>query len=310
MTDVRLLAPGAFALGPTQGHEAQALARLLPPVCVAAREVAASVMHGVHGRRRAGTGESFWQFRPFSFGEPASRIDWRRSARDDRTYVREREWEAAQTVWLWVDRSPSMWFVSGLARQSKIERALVVGLATADLLVRGGERVGFIGRTRPIASRAVVDRLAEALLADPAPGAELPPPRPLAPRTRAVLVGDCLSDAGEVAATLQVLAAEGARGHLLAVADPVEETFPFSGHVELADSDSPARLRLGEARGLRDRYLERLAAHREALAAACRRFGWTFTVHRTDRPATDAVMRLSLLIGDAPGSPAGNAGAA
>ena len=32
-------------------------------------------------------------------------IDWRRSASSDNLFVREREWEAAHTVWLWVDLS-------------------------------------------------------------------------------------------------------------------------------------------------------------------------------------------------------------
>src|SRR2546426_695698 len=77
-----------------------------------ARRVAATVIHGLHGRRRAGTGENFWQFRRFVSGEPANRVDWRRSARDDHLYVREREWEAAHTVWIWPDRSPSMVFAS------------------------------------------------------------------------------------------------------------------------------------------------------------------------------------------------------
>jgi len=34
-----------------------------------------------------------------------------------------------------------------LALQSKIDRGLVLGLAAADLLVRGGERAGLLGLT-------------------------------------------------------------------------------------------------------------------------------------------------------------------
>ena len=125
-----------------------------------------SVMHGVHGRRRAGPGETFWQFRPFMSGEPAARIDWRRSARDDRVYVREREWEAAHTIWIWIDRSASMAFVSELAPGPKIERAVVLGLAARRSLVRGGERVGLIGLTRPLATRGMIERFAEAIALD------------------------------------------------------------------------------------------------------------------------------------------------
>src|ERR1700744_4355305 len=136
MSDVRLLTRDERRTNLTHQEGALALARRLPDLIVAAKEVASSVMHGVHGRRRAGIGETFWQFRPFVTGEPAANVDWRRSARDDRLYVREREWEAAHTVWVWIDRSASMSFISKLAMQSKVDRALVIGLAASDLLVR------------------------------------------------------------------------------------------------------------------------------------------------------------------------------
>ncbi len=287
--------------GASQAKAALDLARRLPELAVSAREAASSVMHGVHGRRRSGTGEAFWQFRPFTMGESAARIDWRRSARDDRTYVREREWEAAQTVWIWVDRSPSMDFASDLARVTKRDRALVLGLATADLLVRGGERVALTGLTRPVAARNVVDRFAEVLSGpDGARSAadELPPAEPLPARSRALVVSDLLSGADEVASRLALMGSAGALGHVVAVCDPVEETFPFSGHVEFADTDGPSRLRLGQAAALRDTYLRKLVAHRDRVAEACRRQGWTFAVHRTDRPATEALLRLATLLAD------------
>src|SRR5271166_49066 len=164
MPQIRLLDRNESRLNGRQQDEALALARRFPSLVVAAREVAASVLHGVHGRRRPGHGETFWQFRPFVEGESRSRIDWRRSARDDRLYVREREWEAAHTVMIWIDRSASMRFVSKLALQPKIDRALVLGLAAADLLIRGGERVGLMGLTRPLAARNIVERFADVLL--------------------------------------------------------------------------------------------------------------------------------------------------
>src|ERR1700740_2865140 len=98
MVDVRLFDATASARNPQHQRGALDLARRLPNLIVAAKEVAASVMHGVHGRRRAGVGETFWQFRPFVWGESTTRIDWCRSARDDHRDVREREWEAAHTI--------------------------------------------------------------------------------------------------------------------------------------------------------------------------------------------------------------------
>src|SRR5580700_2569159 len=127
--------------------EGRTLAASMPRLILEARRVAATVIHGLHGRRRAGSGENFWQYRRFLSGEPANRVDWRRSARDDHLYVREQEWEAAHTIWIWPDRSPSMAFASKLAEDTKLERALVMALALAEVLVRGGERVGVPGLT-------------------------------------------------------------------------------------------------------------------------------------------------------------------
>src|ERR1700747_1898506 len=128
---------------------ARSLAATMPRLILEARRVAATVIHGLHGRRRAGPGENFWQYRRFVSGEPASRVDWRRSARDDHLYVREREWEAAHTAWIGPDRSPSMVFASPLVRDTKLYRALLLALALAEVLVQGGERVGIPGLMHP-----------------------------------------------------------------------------------------------------------------------------------------------------------------
>ncbi len=164
----------AAAIGRASG-ESRTLAASMPRLILEARRVAATVIHGLHGRRRAGPGENFWQYRRFVSGEPASRVDWRRSARDDHLYVREQEWEAAHTVWIWPDRSPSMNFVSSLARDSKLYRTLVIALALAEILVDGGERVGIPGLMRPTGSRNVIERIAQAIVVDRGERASLPP---------------------------------------------------------------------------------------------------------------------------------------
>lgn len=282
-------------------HESRALelAQRLPRLCMAAKEIAASVMHGVHGRRRAGAGETFWQFRPFVAGEAAARIDWRRSAKDDRLYVREREWEAAHSVFLWIDRSPSMAFQSSLAREPKVDRALLLGLAAAELLVRGGERAGLLGLTPALAVLNIVERLAAALLAQERAASyraeELPAQLSLARGSQLVLTSDFLADKDAIGNMMESYSAQGVRGHLVIVADPVEETFPFSGNTELLDVDSEARLRAGKAETLRAEYLRHLALHREAIALAARRQGWSVTLSRTDRPATETLLALHVL---------------
>lgn len=277
-------------------REALDLARTLPRLAVDARRISSAFSLGLHGRRRPGIGETFWQFRNLNSGEESARVDWRRSARDDRLYVREREWEAAHTVWLWCDRSASMGYQSRFARTSKIERALVLTLALADLLVRGGERVGLIGLARPTAHSAIIERVANAWIADRMKPTGLPQAAPLPAYTEAVLIGDFLSPAAEVAETVASLARQGARGHVLMIADPIEETFPFQGRTELFDPAETIHILAGQAQSLKESYVARLAQHRETILKKLNQLGWTMTLHRTDRPASEAMLSLYPLL--------------
>ncbi len=303
MARVRVLNEAQRLPGRAVTLSAQDLAARLPRLVLEARRVAATLAHGVHGRRRAGPGETFWQFRPFSSGEPASRIDWRRSGRDDRLYVREREWEAAHSVHVWIDRSASMAFGSELAMAPKCDRAVVLGLALADSFVDAGERVGLMGQAPPRAVRRIAERFAE-ILADPRnfadprneDGSGMPPRAALAPYDEAVIVSDCLGPAEEWGARIGEIAARGARGHILMIVDPVEESFPFTGQAMLEDPEAGLRLRVGDAASWGAQYRERIARHRDALADAARKRGWTLTIHRTDRPASEAALRLMALV--------------
>ncbi|MBB5752809.1 DUF58 domain-containing protein [Prosthecomicrobium pneumaticum] len=273
---------------------AKTLAESLPDLLVEARRVAATVLTGWHGRRRAGPGETFWQFRPFIAGEAAGRIDWRRSARDDHLYVREREWEATHTVWLWADLSASMQFRSPLAAAPKRDRALVLLLAMADMLSAAGERVGFPGLTDPILGRNAAERLAtglahadERVLAGGVPAADR-----IGRFADVMLFGDFLDPLDEIEARLTAIARAGATGHLVEVRDPVEETFPFAGRTEFRDPESGFTWTVGRAERIAADYRQRLAARRERLGGLCRRFGWSYMTHRTDRPATEPLLAL------------------
>jgi len=303
MARVRVL--GEETRSPRRGETeaALSLADRMPRVILEARRVAAAISHGIHGRRRAGSGETFWQFRPFVAGEAAQRVDWRRSGRDDRLYVREREWETAQSVWMWIDRSASMGYASDLAQVPKIERALVLGLALADTFVDGGERVGLLGLTPARASRQITERIAEALVADVAGLDEDLPPRAAIGRfDEAVLISDFLSPLSEISAVVEGVSARGARGHLVMIIDPVEETFPFAGQAMLHDLEDGVQLRVGDAGSWGNAYRERITLHRAAIADMTRRRGWTLTIHHTDRPASEAALRLVTLVAAARGT--------
>ena len=279
--------------------EGRTLAASMPRLILEARRVAATVIHGLHGRRRAGPGENFWQYRRFVSGEPASRVDWRRSARDDHLYVREQEWEAAHTVWIWPDRSPSMYFASPLVRDTKLYRALVLTLALAEVLVEGGERVGIPGLTRPTGSRNVVELIAQAIVHDRSERPSLPPNFAPSPLAEVVLFSDLWSDIDDVRRTMRQLSGSGAHGHIVQIVDPAEETFPYWGRVEFVEPEGGDRITAGRAETWRADYTARVARHRAEIRSEADRLGFSFTVHRTDRPASELLLALHTRIGAA-----------
>lgn len=283
--------------------EAANLSEVLAHLSLEARQVAAQVALGIHGRRRPGTGEEFWEFRPFRAGESAARVDWRRSARDDRLYVREREWESASTHWLSLDLSASMRFRSKVAGAAKLHRGAVLTLALGDVLVHAGERVGLAGQTPPLASRAIILRLMEALArqeaASLAGGAASPFPDTalMRPRDHLVLISDFIAPLEALEREIARIAHRGLKATLVLVRDPAEETFPFSGEVEFESLEDDTRWRVGEAREMAQRYRERIIAHAEGLRDLALRHGFGFIRHITDQPPANALLALAARLG-------------
>lgn len=279
-------------------RSADAQSAALPALMLHAEKIANTLSHGEHGRRRSGVGEAFWQFRHYSPGDEAGTIDWRQSAKSQSHFVRENEWQGAQSVWLWCDRSPSMEYCSAFAPQSKQERAFILGLALASLLMRGGERIALLQTNGPppASGRAAYSRLAENMALGPHGGNDLPPVIALPRFARLVLIGDFLSPLEATAAIVNAYAAKGIQGHLLQVLDPAEEDLPFTGRVRFEGMQGEGNLTVGRAEDLRGAYHRRVRHHQEGLSALCRTAGWSFASHRTDRPPQLALLALHHLL--------------
>ncbi len=273
-----------------RGH-AEEQAAGLPPLLARAEHLAGTVLLGDHGRRRAGMGDDFWQYRPVQPGDPRRMIDWRRSARSDDRFVREREWQIAQSVMLWVDQSASMRFSSDKALTTKSDRARLIALATAILLVRGGERVGLTGTSLPPRrGNAQILQLAEFFSSDGGDDYGVPEHRAMIPNARAVFVSDFLGDVSEVKLALTKAADRGVRGALLQVLDPTEEAFPFQGRTIFESMGGTVHHETLKAGDLRDRYRDRLAARKDELSQLCLHTGWQFQTHHTDASAQSALL--------------------
>ncbi len=277
----------------TLRERSEAEASRLPPLLARAEHLAGTVLLGDHGRRRSGLGDDFWQYRPAQIGDSRRLIDHRRSARGDQQFVREREWQIAQSIMLWVDQGASMRFASDKSLPTKADRVRLLGLAIAILLVRGGERVGLTGTTLPPRrGNAQIIRLAQAWSEDSQTDYAPPEHRAMIPHARAVFISDFLGPLDEVELALTKAADRGVRGVLLQVLDPSEESFPYSGRTIFESVGGTARHETLKAADLRDRYLDRLAARKDALTQLCRATGWQMGLHHTGDSAQSALLWL------------------
>lgn len=278
---------------PQLRRRAEAAASRLPPLLARAEQLANTVLLGDHGRRRAGAGDDFWQYRPLQEGDSFRMIDWRRSARTDAQFVRQKEWQIAQSVSLWVDGSASMSYASDKALAPKSDRAQVLALALSILLIRAGERVGLAGTDLPPRrGDGQISRLCEALLAQGEGDYGVPEARAMIPRSRALFVSDFMGDIDALELAMAKAADRGVRGVLLQVLDPAEEAFPFRGRAIFESMGATLEHESRKANDLRDRYLERLSARRDHLQSLARASGWQFTTHLTDAPVQQALLWL------------------
>ncbi len=272
--------------------EAQTLSAPLPALLAEAEHLATTVLLGDHGRRRAGVGDTFWQYRPAQPSDAARSIDWRRSARSDANFVQDKEWQIAQSILLWVDQAASMQFHSD-DLPSKGARARLLGLATTILLIRGGERVGLTGlRLPPRRGEAQVTQMAQILSEQSDVDYGAPETQGMLPHSRALFISDFMGDIAPVEEALMRAADRGVGGALLQVLDPQEEEFPFDGRTVFTSMTGALEHETMKAGDLKARYLDRLAERKDCLAMLARTTGWQFSTHHTGQSATSALLWL------------------
>lgn len=272
--------------------EAEALARALPRLFV--RTKASEAVHlGSAGRRRAGTGEDFWQYRRYAQEDDASRIDWRRSARGDTLFVRETELETARSIHFWLDPHAGFDWTGDEQRQTKADRARLVMMATANLLSREGERVGVLGGRPAGFGKRALERL-YTQLAEPLDETPRPPRR----SGTVILASDFYDPVDTWKRRLGPLATKAKNGVLIAISDPTEREFPFEGRVKLSRPGTLLERILGRAETVRDNYLERFDQNRDELRALAGDIGWRLIEHETSETPIKGAAALHAVLSE------------
>jgi uncharacterized protein (DUF58 family) len=286
-------------------RDAEKIGGALPPLLAQAEHLAASVSMGFHGRRRAGHGENFWQYRQAVPGDARGSVDWRRSGKSDQQFIREMEWEASQTVSIWVDDAQSMDYrdAEHFKARSKGERAALLALALSVLLVKAGERVALMGTeaAQPRTGRAQLNRMALALGSDPRDDRSdygVPPNDRLTHGSRAVFFSDFLGDIEAMKVVLAHAADQGVRGCFFQVLDESEEVFPFDGRMIFESMGGTTEFETQRARALHDAYAERLAERRAKIVEFARHLGWRWYFHHTSQPPRPALLWLYMAVGE------------
>ncbi|MCZ2204114.1 DUF58 domain-containing protein [Bartonella sp. A05] len=268
----------------------------MPYLLLQAHHIANTLITGRHNWQKCGNGENFWQFRPYTEGESLTRIDWRRSARDENIYLREHEWEMTQTVWLWPDQSASMHYCSRFSKISKGNQAIILTLALATLLARSGERIAIPHLMPPSTASNITERIALALTNYQAENS-FPDFSAITCFSQVIIISDFLDHPEKIMQHLTTLAAKQVTVHLIEVADPAEEHFPYTGCTEFFDPETQEKLVLGQVENLRDQYCKLYQERRQKLKNFCSRQGWIYYVSITDRPLTEIILQLANKMG-------------
>lgn len=244
--------------------EAEQLAESLPPLRAGMVRPRDNVTQGVHGYRRVGTGESFWQFRRFQEGDFCSDIDWRASARHEHLHVREREKESPVRFRIWWNDATSMHYRSNPGFALKSGRAAVLMLALARLLRHGGENVELLQNINTMSS-ASTSGISYYILA---------------------------SDFLDTQEVIPQCLAYKHPGLLMHVLDPAEEDFPFQGRTGFTTAEGIVHQLLGSAEKCAHEYRRRFAEHSDSIRLGARKCGWSFLRHRTDVHPQEALLEL------------------
>lgn len=266
---------------------ADTIASQLPELQLRAERAATSIYSAEHNQRKTGTGEKFWQYREYIPGDRPQDIDWRQSAKGDRIFIRQKEWQTTQTALFWCQNNQSMAYSSDKNIPTKAEEAVTMSLALAMMATRAGEQIALLdGLIRAGRSEKTINELGQALCRPSEKALPASSIHDLPRNASLFLVGDFLSDPDKLYHALKPLHGYVSNAVLIQILDPAELTLPYSGHCVFREDEHAPKMPIANVASIRDEYIEKIEKHIESVQAVCRKLQYSYMLHESGTPLT------------------------
>lgn len=264
----------------------------LPNIMIHAEKLAASVVQGEHVRRKAGTGEKFWQYREYVQGDRPQDIDWRQSAKTDQVFIKQKEWQITRKTFLWCNTSASMDFKSDDAEYSKIDYARIITISLALLLQKNKEQIGVLGQTQTGRSDKIIEAIGLSLFEDQNNTLQNKDINALENDAYLMAVGDFLDPLEDMKQVFDTIAQKTENALIVHVLDPAETEMPYEGRIEFSDSMNNNKNLINHVATIRNEYKKRIELHCTKLEKLCRSKGWTYVLCTTAQSPLDTLQNI------------------
>lgn len=267
----------------------------LPEILAQAEKIALNIVPGAHHQRRSGGGDYFWQYREYNQQDRAQDIDWRQSARHDKLYVRQNEWQTPQSILFWCQNDRGMRFRSSKRLHYKIEEAMIITMALAILADKSNEHIRPLYKSDRF-TPPIILRLAQFLYNECEDA--MPDISKIKTQKNAsfILSGDFLAPIEEFRQSIQQLKHHAPYGVIIQVLDPAELSLPYDGRVIFQNGDGENRQLINHVGSVREDYIKRINAHNNELAAECRKLGIDFVQHISGDDTRKLIMNVQQLL--------------
>lgn len=248
-----------------------------------------STYKGISKQKKYGLGEEFWEFKSYQMGDPLNKIDWKKSAKNQKLIIKNNELENSKRIWIWIDKSVSMNYRFSKNTETKLDRAIVLSIVLVDIFLRSGEKVGIIGSKLGIkkGNESFLD-LSVSILSDKL--------KPLDRRVKkgdyVIFLSDFIDDPNILRKNFISLSDCTYDALLVQVLDLSELTFPFVGKKQFYDPKSGIHRLITKSENMKETYKEEMRFHNEKLENICKKLGWQFLRNITNESYNSIINKI------------------